>query len=69
MITSKINTHYKRKLIIRRLNHGRNAAVINNQYTEILELVKKNINKYNVIIIKIEDKHDILREDNKTDAN
>ena len=58
MITPKINTHYKRKLIIHRLNHGRNVAVINNQYAEIIELVKKNINKYNVIIIKIEDKHE-----------
>ena len=57
MITPKINTHYKRKLIIHRLNHVHNV-VINNQYTEIIELVKKNINKYNVIIIKIEDKHE-----------
>ena len=58
MITPKINTHFKRKLIMHRLNHGRNVSVINNQYAEIIELVKSNINTYNVILIKIEDKHE-----------
>ena len=51
MITPKRNTHYKRKRIIHRLNHERNVAVINNQYTEIIEVDKKTINKYNAIII------------------
>ena len=58
MITSKINTDYKRKRIIRRLNHDRNVSARNNQYTEIIGLVKTKINKYNVIIIKSEDKHE-----------
>lgn len=51
-ISPVISTHYHRKLYINKLTN------LSLQYHEIIELVKTNINDFNAIIIKIEDKHE-----------
>lgn len=51
-INSSITIHFQRKLFINKLTN------LSLKYNELVELVKKNINDYNVIIIKIEDKHE-----------
>ena len=47
-----ITTHYQRKLLVNKL------IKLSLQYAEVIEMVKKNINEYNAIIIKTEDNHE-----------
>lgn len=46
--------HYQRKMFINKLTN------LSLRYKEIIELVKKNVNEYNAIIIKIHNKHESI---------